>query len=117
MNPRERFIRAIRRQSVDKVPKHAFWTPEVINLVKEKTGFDDPTPKAEETFKVDTRLIGLNFEPSVGYSTGIGLIFTLGFRYQWLRTEYLDDFPGEDEPLPDANDYLYGVFVSVLYSF
>ena len=42
MNPRERFIRAIRRQSVDKVPKHAFWTPEVINLVKEKTGFDDP---------------------------------------------------------------------------
>ena len=35
MNPRERFLRAIRRLSVDKIPKHAFWTPEVMEKVKD----------------------------------------------------------------------------------
>lgn len=67
--------------------------------------------------KIDTRQMGVNFEPAVGFSAGeSGLIFTLGLRYQWLRTEFLEEFePGEE--IGDANDYLYGVFVSVLYAF
>lgn len=51
MNPRERFLRAIRRQSVDKIPKHAFWTPEVIDKVKEKTGYEDP----DEYFRIEVK--------------------------------------------------------------
>ncbi len=81
------------------------------------SSFTTPNPGTPVDVKIDTRQMGLNFEPTVGFSVGeSGLIFTLGFRYQWLRTEFLDDFePGEK--LGDANDYLYGVFVSVLYAF
>jgi uroporphyrinogen decarboxylase len=62
MNPRERFIRAIRKQSVDKVPKHAFWTPEILEKVKEKTGFEDP----DEYFGVEVKNVintCFNFNP------------------------------------------------------
>jgi uroporphyrinogen decarboxylase len=51
MNPRERFLRACRRQSVDRVPKHAFWTPEVVQKVKAHTGFDDP----DECFGIEVK--------------------------------------------------------------
>jgi hypothetical protein len=74
---------------------------------------DSPVPE----IKLDTEQKGFNFEPSIGYSAGeSGLIFTLGFRYQWLRTEFLDDL-GPGESIGNTNDYLYGAFVSVLYSF
>ena len=81
-------------------------------------GFNDYNISPNNSSTMDIAQYGMNFEPSIGFSAGeSGLIFTLGFRYQWLKTEYLDDFPGEDRPLSDANDYLYGVFVSVLYAF
>lgn len=81
------------------------------------TSFNTWTLEPPMKVKIDTRQMGLNFEPSIGYSVGeSGLIFTMGLRYQWLRTEFLEEFePGEK--LGDANDYLYGVFVSVLYAF
>ena len=63
MNPRERFLRAIRRQSVDKIPKHAFWTPEVIDKVKEKTGYEDP----DEYFRIEVKNVintPFNFSPN-----------------------------------------------------
>jgi hypothetical protein len=70
----------------------------------------------QDKIKLDTRQTGLNFEPSIGYSAGeSGLMFTLGFRYQWLRTRILDSMEGQS--IDNTNDYLYGVFVSVLYTF
>ncbi len=72
-------------------------------------------PEAVPELKLDTEQMGLNFEPSIGHSAESGLIFTLGFRYQWLRTEFVDKIGGES--LGKTNDYLYGVFISVLYSF
>ena len=82
-------------------------------------GFNDPhlnEGSSKET-RWDTEQMGVNFEPSIGFSAGeSGLIFTLGFRYQWLRTK----IDGDLEPgikWPDMDDYLYGVFISVLYSF
>lgn len=67
-------------------------------------------------FSLDTTLLGLNLEPSVGFRAENGLMFTLGVRFQWLKTSYEDNFPGETKPLPDASDFLYGVFISILYN-
>jgi len=53
VNPRERFLNAIRRKPVDRVPKHAFWTPEVIGMVKEKTGHEDP----DEYFGIEVKSV------------------------------------------------------------
>ncbi|MBN2040626.1 MAG: hypothetical protein JW864_11310 [Spirochaetes bacterium] len=70
--------------------------------------------------KVDIRQIGTNVEPSIGYMPdGSRLIFTLGFRYQWLSTKFkgLTEQEKQDMGTQTMHDYLYGVFVSVLYSF
>ncbi len=81
------------------------------------SGFNDYNIRLTDSKTIDIAQYGVNFEPAIGFSTGeSGFIYTLGLRYQWLRTDFKDDFaPGE--PLDDANDYLYGVFVSVLYTF
>lgn len=64
---------------------------------------------------LDTRMYGLNFEPSIGFSAGEGWpIITLGFRYQLLRTKYIDKIEGTT-PSGYVNDHLYGVFMSVLF--
>jgi hypothetical protein len=66
---------------------------------------------------LDTRMYGLNFEPSLGFSAGEGWpIITLGFRYQLLRTKYIDKIEGTT-PSVYVNDHLYGVFMSVLFVF
>ena len=36
MNPRERYLKALRREKVDKVPKQAWFTPEIEKIVEEK---------------------------------------------------------------------------------
>lgn len=62
MNPRERFLSAIRRHSVDKIPKHAFWTQEIKEKVKEKTGCEDP----DEYFEIEVKNVTntcFNFNP------------------------------------------------------
>lgn len=70
-----------------------------------------------ETMSLDAKQTGINIEPAIGYSSGSdGLIFTLGLRYQWLRTEILDE-PTPGEKIDPADDYLYGVFMSVVYAF
>jgi len=56
MNPRKRFINAMKRKPVDRIPKHAWYTQEIIDLVKEKTGSEDP----DEYFKTDIRLLSLS---------------------------------------------------------
>jgi len=71
--------------------------------------------------KLNMFQVGTNIEPSIGYmAESTGLVFTLGGRFQWLRTKFPDltkeekaDFGGVDE----MDDFLYGIFVSVLYSF
>jgi hypothetical protein len=66
----------------------------------------------------DTRQMGINFEPSIGYKAeNTGLIFTLGFRFQWLRSEFLDVAPSDELPTGIMNDYLGGIFISILYTF
>jgi hypothetical protein len=76
--------------------------------------------RSESETKVNVRQLGTNIEPSVGYMTeGSKLIFTLGLRFQWLNTELYDltDDQKQNFGTETMNDYLYGVFVSVLYSF
>lgn len=73
-----------------------------------------------DPLKVDIRQAGINLEPSIGFMPeGSGLVLTLGLRYQWLRTNFQDMSHEEKDSLgtKTLNDYLYGVFVSVLYTF
>lgn len=57
---------------------------------------------------------GLNFEPTIGASTGEGLpIFTLGIRAQWSQTKFFNA-AGMGLAEKWANDYQYGLFVSVV---
>ena len=51
MNYRDRFLNAIRRNSVDKIPKHALFSPELIKKIKEETGGKDP----DDYFKTEAR--------------------------------------------------------------
>ncbi len=66
--------------------------------------------------KIQTR--GINLEPSIGASLGEGLpIVTLGLRFQWTQVHFVNP-PQEMEIKKDwANDYLYGIFITVLYPF
>ncbi|MFH0975327.1 MAG: hypothetical protein V1874_06055 [Spirochaetota bacterium] len=69
-----------------------------------------------EKFNLRTR--GINFEPSIGASMGEGLpIFTVGLRFQWTQVRFLNPAAGSDLNDKWNNDYLYGVFVSVLQPF
>jgi hypothetical protein len=63
----------------------------------------------------DTEQVGINFEPSIGVKAGERAIYTLGFRFQWIRTRFVDDAPFA--PSGWMNDYIYGAFVSVLFIF
>jgi hypothetical protein len=63
----------------------------------------------------DTEQLGINFEPSIGVKVGERAIYTLGFRFQWIRTRFVDDAPFA--PSGWMNDYIYGAFVSVLFLF
>lgn len=38
MNLRERVVKTLRREKPDRVPKEFFWTPQIYELIKEKTG-------------------------------------------------------------------------------
>ena len=42
LTPQETIIRAFRRKKPDKVPKDFGWTPQIHQLIKEKTGSLDP---------------------------------------------------------------------------
>ena len=56
MTPKERAIRALRREGPDKVPRDIPWgsfTPELMNTFKEKTGATDPA----EYFNYEVRMV------------------------------------------------------------
>jgi hypothetical protein len=61
----------------------------------------------------DTIQMGLNFEPAIGVKVGERAIYTLGFRFQWMRTKFEED--AMFAPSGWMNDYIYGAFVSVLF--
>ncbi|MBA7497111.1 hypothetical protein ES702_07720 [subsurface metagenome] len=42
LTPQERVIKVFRREKPDKVPKDLGWTPQIYQLIKEKTGSSDP---------------------------------------------------------------------------
>ncbi|MBN2402310.1 MAG: hypothetical protein JXN64_07900 [Spirochaetes bacterium] len=78
---------------------------------------DQPEHESSEKNGVKMRIHGINFEPSIGASMGEGMpIFTIGIRFQWSRVHFenKEELEIRKEYL---NDYLYGVFVSVLYPF
>jgi len=54
LSPRERAIKALRREKPDKVPKNFGMTPQIYQLIKEKTGSSDPW----EYFGCESRWIG-----------------------------------------------------------
>ncbi len=63
---------------------------------------------------------GMNLEPIAGAMILDNMIVTLGFRFQWVKTDIKDKFaPGGDDITPDEplNDYIYGMFVSAIYMF
>lgn len=77
-------------------------------------------PHQDQSHKMDIRQYGTNLEPSIGYMPdGSRLVFTLGFRFQWLSTKFVDLSEQEKQMVgtQTMHDYLYGIFVSVLYSF
>jgi hypothetical protein len=67
---------------------------------------------------IDVRSRGINFEPTIGASMGEGLpVFTLGLKTQLMQNKFVNPDPGMGVNKNWNNDYLYGVFVSVLYPF
>ena len=56
MTPRERLLRAVRRQEPDKVPKDISWgfSPALMETFRRETGGDEP----EEYFGVEVRYVG-----------------------------------------------------------
>ncbi len=59
---------------------------------------------------------GVNVEPAIGAKISESIIGTVGVRFQWLSMEMKDDKPKMDVEKGDRfNDYLYGIFVSVMY--
>jgi hypothetical protein len=78
------------------------------------------SPSQVQTKTLETRQIGLNLEPSFGANIQKNFLFTLGFRFQWVQTEFVDDpVIGGVKIAPDGwiSDYIYGVFVSAMYLF
>ncbi len=78
------------------------------------------TPDTQNLGSFKTKQYGMNFEPTVGAKILDDMIVTLGFRFQWMKTDFVDKFnPGGNELTPDKplNDYIYGVFISALYMF
>jgi hypothetical protein len=71
-----------------------------------------------EDISYDTHQMGLNTEVSMGMSVD-PIVVTLGASFQWMRIEFLEDYviPGTTQTPSFGwmNDYLYGIFVSVLY--
>jgi hypothetical protein len=73
------------------------------------------TGAGEGMNNVTMRTRGINCEPTVGASIGEGLpIVTLGIRFQWSQTKFIN-MPTE-AGINDKwnNDYQYGLFVSVV---
>ncbi len=67
-----------------------------------------------------TKQYGMNLEPTAGAKILDDMIVTLGFRFQWVKTDFIDKFnPGGNDITPDKplNDYIYGMFVSAIYMF
>ena len=96
----------------------------------EKNVMEWYTPSGPSTFDItvdnlgsasfDSWQIGLNLEPSVGAIIQEKLIFSIGFRFQWMKTGFIDKYIIEGMDLsPDKmlNDFIYGGFVSVIYLF
>jgi hypothetical protein len=67
--------------------------------------------------KLDSKQYGFNFEPSLGARIGdTGVIATVGIRVQYMRLNIENDTHLTTKS-DWVNDTLYGLFVSVLYSF
>jgi hypothetical protein len=84
--------------------------------IEPEVDFNNPAVEKYDSRKFDVKMFGINFEPFIGLCMTEGSpIFTLGFRYQLLRTK----FDEHQDVLPTRwiNDHIYGVFVSVLYMF
>jgi hypothetical protein len=57
---------------------------------------------------------GINCEPTIGASMGEGMpIFAIGVRFQWMQFKIVGD-DKKDTPSSWSNDYIYGIFVSVI---
>jgi hypothetical protein len=60
------------------------------------------------------KMWGFNLEPSAGMRPGDGLpIVTLGLRVQWTRVQFKEDLGDLSNQWLD--DWIYGVFVGVMY--
>jgi uroporphyrinogen decarboxylase len=88
LNPRERVIRAMRRELPDRVPKYADFSPGIYQLFLEKTG-----AKPDPTVDVDRK-----GQPGISYKQGLGLADPAEyFHYdvrivEFAETQYQNDF-------------------------
>ena len=80
---------------------------------------NDPIPIYKgEPDSLDIRQHGFNLEPTIGKIIDNNkIILTLGVRYQLLRTKFIETDPNLKPKEEWMNDYLYGIFVSVLFVF
>lgn len=58
---------------------------------------------------------GVNVEPAIGAKISESIIGTVGVRFQWLSMSLKKDEGDMGDKGDQFNDYLYGVFVSVMY--
>lgn len=69
----------------------------------------------------DSEQIGFNLEPSLGVRVQENLIFTLGFRFQWIRIKFTEDVVLDGMDLLESeewmDDYIYGAFVGIMLVF
>jgi hypothetical protein len=78
-------------------------------------GFTVKHDSSQKGIKSDLRNWGFNFEPTAGISPGEGLpIVTLGLRVQWTRVQFKEDLG--DLSNAWLNDWVYGVFVGIMYA-
>ncbi|MFC1670741.1 hypothetical protein ACFL20_10135 [Spirochaetota bacterium] len=91
------------------------------DIIFQNKFFGTNFPMVPETnlfsMNVDSIQLGVNIEPSIGYRSELGIMITLGFRFQWLSSR-LQDVPAEAEFLKKTlDDYVYGAIVSIMYAF
>ena len=118
MTPKERVIRALKREGPDKVPRElsfGAFTPELMEVFKEKTGSDDPA----EYFNFEVRSLNFKIPPEtdkfVKYHTNLpegaridewGTARVRGSMYHYEHyifpmEKFESPYEVEEYPLPD----------------
>lgn len=88
-----------------------FFPTTLDSKTKSKLNFTGTLEYDEYSSDIDISQWGINVEPAIGAKISESIIGTVGVRFQWLSMK-LENSTFQSDRL---NDYLYGIFVSVMY--